>query len=386
MDSEAISTAVDAMVPRLAARAAEAEALRRLPDATLAEADAAGFLGMMTPRRWGGSEAGFPAFYDATRRLAHGCPSSAWTLSFLALHCWFLCRFDPRLQEEVFAAGPAPRAPAPLAPTGKLTRVEGGFRLTGRWEWATGVMHSDWAMVTGIDPEGMGPRFCIVPMADVEIEDVWHTAGMCATGSNTIHVRDVFVPEHRTLEAWRTKLGQTPGEAFHPGSNVGWPLNAALALVACTPALGAAEAALEIFTRRMQEKQQAYGGGVKAAELPSVHLRLGEATATVRAARLVWADAIAILERVGAQGGPAAPADLAAIRLAAADVVRLANVAVNSLAGAAGASSGFLSSPLQRHLRDVQMMRGHVVFDWDRAAQIGGRIALGLEPTMADLL
>ncbi len=64
----------------------------------------------------------------------------------------------------------------------------------------------------------------------------------------------------------------------------------------------------------------------------------------------------------------------------------MANVAVNSLAGAAGASSGFLTSPLQRHLRDVQMMRGHVVFDWDRAAQIGGRIALGLEPTLADLL
>jgi 3-hydroxy-9,10-secoandrosta-1,3,5(10)-triene-9,17-dione monooxygenase len=106
----------------------------------------------------------------------------------------------------------------------------------------------------------------------------------------------------------------------------------------------------------------------------------------VRAACLVWQDAIHNLARIGPQGAAAAIEDLAAIRLAAADVVRLANQAANGLAAAAGASSGFLSSPLQRHLRDLQMIRGHVIFDWDRAAQIGGKVALGIEPSPADLL
>jgi alkylation response protein AidB-like acyl-CoA dehydrogenase len=379
-----ILSAVDAMVPRLRERANEAEALRRLPDDTLREATEAGYLGMMTPRRWGGAECDLPTFLEATRRLANGCASSAWTLSFLSLHAWLLCRFDPRLQEEVFAAGPAPRAPAPLAPTGKMVRSDGGFRVSGRWEWATGVMHADWVMVTAIDPES-GPRFCVLPRADVEVEDVWHVSGMAATGSNNILVRDVFVPEHRTLELWRIKSGQTPGDGMHAGTTVGWPLGATLTLVAATPALGAAEGALDAFTVRMKEKIQAYSGQ-KQAELPATHLRLGEAMATARAARLVWDDAIRTLERVGPEGPAAAVADLAAIRLAGAHVVRLANQLADGVAAAAGASSGFLSSPLQRHLRDLQMIRGHVVFDWDRAAQIGGKIALGLESSPADLL
>lgn len=376
--------AVDALVPRLRERANDAEALRRLPDATIADAGAAGYLGVLTPRRWGGAQGDFATFLEATRRLGHGCASSAWTLSFLSLHAWLLCRFEPRLQEELFAAGPAPRVPAPLAPTGHAKPTDGGFRVRGRWEWATGVMHADWVMVTALDP-GSGPRFCVLPRAEVEVEDVWHVSGMAATGSNRIVIDDVFVPAHRTLEIWRIKAGQTPGEAFHPDTTVHWPLGPVLALTAATPALGAAEDALAVFTARMREKLQAYSGQPQA-EVPATHLRLGEALATVRAARLVWDDAIRRLARIGPLGAAAPIDELVAIRLAAAHVVRLANTAADGLAAAAGASAGFLSSPLQRHLRDLQMIRGHVVFDWDRAAQIGGKFALGIEPSPADLV
>ena len=390
MDSEGLHVDrwpawADAQSARVAERAQEAEAARTIPQATVDELKAAGFFAMLAPTDLGGEDAGFPVFLDVVRRLAQGCASSAWAMSFLALHVWLLCRFERELQDEVFANGAIPLAPAPLAPTGTLARVEGGFRLTGAWEWATGVNHADWVMVSGIDPEGMGPRFCVLPLADVTVNDVWHVAGMAATGSNTVVASDVFVPTHRTLEAWRVKMGQTPGELLRPDGNVGWPMGATLSLVAATPALGAAEGALTVFTARMTEKLQAYSGQ-KQADLPTTHLRLGEGMAAVRAARLVWDDAIRTLARIGPQGPAASNEDLAAIRLAAADVVRLANVTVNGLAAAAGASSGFLSSPLQRHLRDVQMMRGHVVFDWDRAAQIGGKVALGIEPTCADLL
>ncbi len=373
----------DAFAGRLAERAREAEVNRRLPEATLDEAQP--FFSMLVPASLGGHGAGFAAFLDVVRRLSQGCASSGWTLSFLALHAWLLCKFDPALQAELFDGGAMPLAPAPLAPTGRAVKVEGGYRVNGRWEWATGVNHAEWAMVNAIEPDAMGPRFCVMPLSDMTVEDVWRTAGMSATGSNTIAADDVFVPEHRTVAAVLLKLAPSPGELAHAGTTVVYPMTATLGLVAATPALGAAEAALADFTTRMSAKLQAYSGA-RQGDLPVTHLRLGEAIATVRAARLIWEDATRLLERDGPMGHLMPLETRLVLRVAAADIVRLANQAVNGLAAAAGASSGFLDVPLQQRLRDLQMMRGHVMFDWDRAAQVAGKLALGQEPGIADLI
>jgi 3-hydroxy-9,10-secoandrosta-1,3,5(10)-triene-9,17-dione monooxygenase len=375
----------EAFSGRLAERAQEAEAARRLPAATLEEVQAARFFGMLVPPSLGGQGASFASFLDVVRRLGAGCASSAWTLSFLALHAWLLCKFEPELQAELFRDGAMPLAPAPLAPTGKAVKADGGYRVSGRWEWATGVNHAGWAIVSCVEPDAFGPRFCVLPLSDLKVEDVWRVSGMAATGSNTLVADDVFVPIHRTIAAVHMKLTASPGQALHPGTTVDYPMSTTLGLVASTPALGAAEGALAAFTQRMRSKMQAYSGA-KQAELPVTHMRLGQAMATVRSARLVWEDAIRLLERDGPLGHETPLDTLVAVRLASADVVRLSNEAVNGLAAAAGASSGFLNMPLQRQLRDLQMMRGHVMFDWDRAAQVAGKIALGLQPDVTDLL
>ena len=374
----------DAAAVRLAERALEAEALRSVPEATVREAAEAGYFHLLAPTTAGGAGASMGTFLEVGRRLSRGCPSSAWTLSFLAMHAWLLCRFEPELQAELFRDGAMPLAPAPLAPTGRAEAVDGGFRINGRWEWATGVNHSDWVMVNAM--EGMMPRFCVLPLSEVTVEDVWRTAGMAATGSNTVTATDVFVPAYRTLSGLQMKFGPMPGLTLHPGTSVGWAMSPALALVAAAPALGAAEGALAAFTARMKAKTQAYMAGAKQSDAPATHLRLGEAMASVRAAALVWEDAVALYEREGPAEAAISVDTLAAVRLAAAHTVRLAGQAVDIMCAAAGASSGFLTSPLQRHLRDVQMIRGHVVFDWDRAMQICGRVALGFEPAPADLL
>mgnify|MGYP000042824043 CR=1 FL=1 len=376
----------DAFALRLADRAAAAEAARAMPDATVDEADAAGFFAMLAPAGVGGQGAQFSAFMDVVRRLSRGCPSSGWTLSFLALHAWMLCKFGAEAQAAFFKDGAIPRAPAPLAPTGKAVPVEGGFRVSGRWEWATGVNHSDWLLVNGLNPETMEPIFCAMPVGQAEIDDVWYVSGMAATGSQAVIVRDVFVPTHMTLPARLMAAGASPGEALHPGSTLRAPLRAGLALVAATPALGAAEAAVDWFTERMKTKLQAFSGGARQGDMQTTHLRLGEAMADVRAARLVWDDACRVLDREGPNGAQT-PIDVqVALRLAAAQIVRLANSAVNTLGAAAGASASMTSAPLQRHLRDLQVMRGHVMFDWDRTAVLAGKVELGMPTTPADLL
>lgn len=376
----------DAMSARLALRAQAAEAARTLQQETVDEAATAGFFGLLAPVTAGGQGATYAEFLDVVRRLGQGCASGAWTLSFLALHAWMLAKFGAEAQAELFRDGAMPLAPAPLAPTGKAEKVEGGYRISGRWEWATGVNHADWVIVNCLEADTMIPRFCTVRLDAVQVVDVWKVAGMAATGSNVVTADNVFVPDHMTLPASQMAAGHSPGEALHPDSTLSYPLRAALALAAATPALGAAEGAVEAFTQRMKTKLAAFSGGAKQGDNPSTHLRLGEALASVRAARLVWADAIRQLEAEGPNGAQTPVETSVAIRLAGADIVRLANRAIDILAAAAGASSSFLDAPLQRHLRDVQVMRGHVMFDWDRTAVLAGRVAMGQPTTPADLL
>ena len=182
-------------VARLAERAQDAERLRQLPAATIDDLNASGFTELLVPARYGGRQADFPAILDPVRRMAHGCASSAWTIGFYALHNWILALFDERAQEEAFATRPF-LAPAPLAPTGRGVPTGEGVRLTGRWSWATGVMHGNWIMVGALcgPDDGIYPALALLPAGEIEIEDVWHTDGMRATGSNDVVITDVFVP------------------------------------------------------------------------------------------------------------------------------------------------------------------------------------------------
>ena len=237
------SAITDDFVSRLADRAHDAERLRRLPAETVAEATAAGFFDLLVPARYGGREAPFPALLDPVRRMAHGCASSAWTLGFFALHNWMLALFGENAQSEAFAARPF-LAPAPLAPTGRGVVCDGGIRLTGRWSWATGVMHGNWILVGALcerepaNGASIYPVLALLPIGDVGIEDVWHTDGMRATGSNDVIIDDVFVPLHRLVEVTDIYAGTAPGSELHDAATYRWPMVPALALLAAMPALG----------------------------------------------------------------------------------------------------------------------------------------------------
>src|SRR6185437_14309622 len=106
VDSRPTYGITDEFVARLAERADEAERLRRLPAATVSEFRQTDMLRLLLPARFGGIQASFPDLLEPIRRMAHGCPSSARTLGFYALHNWMLSLFDPKLQDEVFASGP----------------------------------------------------------------------------------------------------------------------------------------------------------------------------------------------------------------------------------------------------------------------------------------
>ncbi|BBZ18027.1 acyl-CoA dehydrogenase family protein [Mycolicibacterium gadium] len=369
-------------VARLAERAPEAERIRRLPADTVADLTASGFTELLVPARFGGQQAEWPSILDPVRRMAHGCASSAWTLGFYALHNWMLALFDERAQAEAFATRPF-LAPAPLAPTGRGVPTGDGIRLTGRWSWATGVMDGNWIMVGAIcgpeeDPTAIYPALALLPISDVRIEDVWHTDGMRATGSNDVVIADAFVPHHRLLRVADIYSGTAPGAGLHDADTYRWPMVPALSLLAAMPALGSAERVAEIYAERLGERILAYEG-VAQKDKPLAQARLGEPRVRLRALRGLLADTVGDIEAVVASGNPVPPPVRAEARLAAAHIVHESRSVIADLLEACGASVHFADNPLQRIKRDVDVLAGHVVFDYDTSRELAGALTLGMK-------
>jgi alkylation response protein AidB-like acyl-CoA dehydrogenase len=369
---------VDAdFVARLADRAGEAEKLRRLPQATIDDYRQCGLARLLMPARYGGGQADFPEILSVVRQLAHGCTSSAWTLGFYTLHNWMLALFGEQAQDEVFADGPV-LCPAPLAPTGRGTPVDGGIRLTGRWSWATGVMDADWILVGAIcgPDDAPYPALVLLPANDIRVDDVWHTAGMCATGSNDVIVDEVWVPEHRLVKVTDIYGGTAPGAALHDAALYRWPMVPALALTAAMPALGTAERVAELFASRLSERVLAYSGAAQKDQ-PAAQVRLGDARIRLRAMRsLTDAAADDIQTRVGS-GQHVGRKVRAGVRAAAAHVVHESRSVIADLLESSGASAQFLDNPLQRAKRDVDVISGHVVFDYDVSRELAGGLEIG---------
>lgn len=374
------------LVALLGERAAEAEERRQLAAGVLGEARAAGLLDAVVPTELGGRGLGVGPLAHATRTLAHGCPASAWTLSFLALHGWLLSRFGADGRAQLFADGPVVLAPAPLAPTGTAVPVDGGYRVTGRWEWATGVQHADVVVVHAIvDGPAFDTRFAVLPIAAVEVLDDWHTSGMRATGSSTVVVRDRFVPAALTLTTRALLDGAPADEAVAGDGLAGHPVPPVLALVAAAPALGAAEAAVAAFRDRLESRVLAYSLGDRQRDQPAAQVRLATAMSDLAATRLRWDHALATVAARAADGtvDEALRVD---VRLTAAATVRASRAVISTVAEGAGASVYRSTSPLQRLQRDVEVLKGHVMFDWDRTAELAGRVALGGELRPTDLV
>lgn len=379
MDTTEALKRADALVEVVAAEAAQGEADRRVSQLVVDAVTDEDLFALVVPTSLGGHGLDLEALTEVTRTLGRGCPATAWTVSFLMLHAWLLSKLPPAGREEVFAGTTAPMAPAPLAPTGRAVPTDGGFTIDGRWEWATGSAHSSWVLVHAVE-EGpaWATRFVALRMDEVSVEDVWFTSGMRATSSNTVVADGCFVPEHRTIPAADLMLGPVtvPGDGL-----AGLPVMSVLALVAAAPALGAAEGAAELYRDRLRERVLAYSAGDKAAEQPGAQMRLATVEDLVRTAGARWRQAIGALTAHPAPG----LAERVDARLAAASTVRMARQAIATACEGAGASVYFDHHPLQRIQRDVETLKGHVVFDWDRTTELAGRASLGLELRPGDM-
>ena len=369
------------LLPVLRERAAGCEELRRLPEATLRDFHDAGLFRMQQPRRVGGSELEFAAVVTFGALVARACASSAWNLVNLGSHHLLLGMFPPKAQDEVWNVSPDTLiASSFVFPAGRAQRVAGGYVLSGRWPFSSGVDPSDWNMLAGqIAGAGGEPpeqRAFLLHKSQYVVHDTWYAGGLRGTGSKDVEAKEVFVPEHRTLAVADTKGGPTPGSAVNPGPLFQMPVFGLFPYMLSGVALGIAEGLIDDFAAGSAGRGKMTGA--KIAAVQSVQLRLGEAAAFARASRLFQEtncrEAQALIER----GEVPDMRAKARYRLEGAYAVDWAVRAVDTMFTLSGASGLYESGHVARAFRDAHAVKQHFSFNTDVAGTTYGRVALGL--------
>lgn len=370
---------VEALVPGLRARAEETERQRRLPGETMQELRDTGVFHILVPAGVGGYGLGAQTYGEAIRRLARGCASTAWTAGHLAEHAWMLARWPRKVQDEVFAGGLMPLAAATSAPVGSARKVPGGYAISGHWSFASGVLHSQWALLA-VQHEGVRLQ-ALVPLADLELLDAWHTDGLRGTGSNDLSADSLFVPEDRVID-WAVLSGpDNPGARLHPEPLISAPMSTLLNLVAPAAALGSAEYALELFRDQLLRQKEKNGVRTRQADYVPAQARYARAAALVATAQLHWRAALSLLAREGQGTLGLAARERASFRLSLALSAEAAQDAVRLAVAGSGGSVHRLSHPLQRIQRDVSVLLSHPTLGIDPILEQAGRGLLGMEFT-----
>lgn len=370
-----------ALSPVLRQRAARTEENRRVLDETVADFVAAGFYRILQPAAYGGYEMSPLTLFKVVIELAKGCPSSAWCLCLITVHNWEASLMDPRVAEDLWGKDPNTRFSSSYAPFGKVTKVEGGYRLSGRWMWSSGSDHCSWVILGGVVPgdgtEAMPDlRAFLVPRGDYRVEDVWHVLGLKGTGSNDIVVEDAFIPEHRTHQFAHSFFMADPGRATFTSRNYRYSFGTIFAYSLAIVTIGMAEGARACFAEDMKVRLAAYDGA-KAMEDPFVRQRLAEADAIIRGLRARLEGNFAEMDAL-IDAGEDLPLDLRVRnKWDAQYIAKEAQRAIELLFKASGARGLKLDSPMQRFFRDVHAASNHAFLNADKGSLNAGMVALG---------
>lgn len=373
-----------ALVPDLRRRAQEAEKERRLPLESVQLVHDAGLLRTLVRREVGGDDRRLRDHVDIVSTLAEGDGATAWVVGVAHAHAWLIGHLPLETQREVYGDDPDTLVSAVIGPRGKaVRRADGSSVLNGFWPFGSGCERSSWLMLGAEVFDESGTKVdeadFLVPTAQAELRDDWYVAGLQGTGSCSIVVSDAVVPERRVLSLVAMIERSHSSYASPLGSGtVHAEAVPVLTLCICSGALGIARGAVDEY-RRLADKPVAYTPHSWRDWIPN-QLVLGEAASRVNAAGLLLFHVADEIDAYAARN-EAMPVDLRArIRGDCAYAVRLCLEAAEALLMNAGASALALKSPLQRAARDLRATNMHGLLLLDAAAELYGRILLGLAP------
>ncbi len=340
---------------------------------------------LMQPERFGGFEYGYDVFVELVAAIGAGDGSTGWVYSLGAVHPWLIACYPDEAQKEVWSQDRDAIAAVSYAPTGKAVPDKDGYRLTGRFSFASGVDNANWGIVGGMLPlkEGPKPGFFLIPRSQFSIHDDWFTMGLAGTGSKTIVVEDQFVPAYRTVTFADMLIGNGPGTATNPNPLYRQPMLAVVPHCLVAPALGMARGALEAFKEQVAGRTTrgaVAGGNNKMSEFVTIQMRVAEATASIDAAGLMIHRDIRETLSIIESGKPADVNLRMRNRLTHSFATKLLVQAVDALFLAAGGSALGLQHPVQRFWRDIHAVSSHISLNWDSVSAMYGQHVFGLEP------
>ncbi len=369
----ATSIQIDPYLENFSARSQDGREQRRIPKENIEELKKSGFIRSMVPKKWGGLEVTPQEFFSTQIKIAEQDMSTAWVGGIIAIHAFQLALMDEEAQRDVYGDDPDACISSSYNPVGGKTEVvDGGINLSGRWGWSSGCDHCDWVLLGAIIP-GEGYRTFLVPRADYEIEDTWHSMGLHATGSNDIVIdKPVFVPDYRThkqMDGFNCMNDQQ-----NPMYSMPWAQT--FVRVVSTPAIGAARHALRLFVENASTSST---DPTKLVGDPDVLRRVVEAENLIdQAESIMLRNFDRMMDLINA-GEEVPLLDRVRYRYQASTVINDMMEAVDLLFDAAGGRSVFQGSEIQNIWHDIHIARAHVANNPVGFARNWGNMMLGGE-------
>lgn len=357
-----------ALAPVLRSRSAEAEKAGQCPAETIADLRTAGITRIVQPKRYGGYGMDWDVLCEVAMELGAGCGGQAWACTVLSDHPCIAGMFSGQAQDDVWGADPDVLISTSYGPRGTVKRVDGGYVLSGRWMFSSGVVHSSWSIIGGFVDGGGGKKlhhFFLVPAKDRKILDDWNVMGMAASGSNSFELEEVFVPEHRALDHRLVQAGDPPGASVNDEPLHRMPIIGYTGTVLVSVPIGIARGMVDDFAVMLREKA---GSPPGKPGIEDMQLRLAEADAEVEAARLLLLESARVNMAKLRSGQRLSEEDGGRTARNSAYAAKLAKQAAMRLFEVSGGSALNLNSSFQRAFRDIMGGTAHTTLNWGRCA------------------
>jgi indole-3-acetate monooxygenase len=380
---------IRALAPEITARAAEIEAGRRIPLDLVEELRSIGIFRALAPRSHGGLELDMPAAIAIVEELCRIDGSIGW-ITMIGMGSASFAPLVPReIYEQIYAKGPDVIFAGSVQPGGTAEAVDGGWRVSGRWAFASGCQHADWIFGLCVMSEGGKPlpgpsgdggppttRCFVVPAREWQIEDTWYVAGLKGTGSHHISLMDKVIPAANFFDLANGK-SCVPGPLYQAVQQF-------IPLLHGSAATGVAQGALDELVQLANTGRQQQRTTAPMRDLETFQYELGRIEADLRAVRAFaaaqveshWRHALAGTlkdDALLAQGAQTATWITAACVRIADECFRLG-----------GGSALYEASPLQRRMRDLHAAAQHAAVH-QRNYGNAGKLLLGSSPQNVEI-